>query len=108
MNKSKAGQRTLKNLPIAISHPDNVFWPEEGYTKLDLAEYYEAIFPRLALYVKDRMLSLERCPDGMRGECFYQKQKPKGMPQGTPTRRIAHASGIHRRYQKVRACPAFA
>jgi bifunctional non-homologous end joining protein LigD len=78
-------------LPIAVSNPDKVFWPEETYTKLDLVEYYNAIFPKLLPYVKDRMLSLERCPDGMRGECFFQKQKPKGMPPGTPTKRIAHA-----------------
>jgi bifunctional non-homologous end joining protein LigD len=77
-------------LPIAVSHPDKVFWPEEGYTKLDLVAYYNAIFPKLSPYVKDRMLSLERCPDGIRGECFFQKQKPKGMPPGTPTKRIAH------------------
>jgi bifunctional non-homologous end joining protein LigD len=31
---------------------------------------------------------MERCPDGMRGECFYQKEMPKGMPPGTPTKRI--------------------
>ncbi len=79
--------------PVAISHPDKVFWPDEGYTKGDLAEFYRAIFPRLAPYVKDRVLSLERCPDGMRGECFFQKEKPKGMPAGTPTKQIAHVSG---------------
>jgi len=78
---------------VLISHPDKVFWPGEGYTKLDLASYYQAIFPRLAPYVKDRVLSLERCPDGMRGECFFQKEKPKGMPAGTPTKRIAHVTG---------------
>jgi bifunctional non-homologous end joining protein LigD len=77
-------------LPIVVSHPDKVFWPEEGYTKLDLVEYYNAIFPKLSPYVKDRILTLERCPDGMRGECFFQKQLPKGMPSGTPTKRIAH------------------
>jgi bifunctional non-homologous end joining protein LigD len=77
-------------LPIVVSHPDKVFWPEEGYTKLDLVEYYNAIFPKLLPYVKDRILTLERCPDGMRGECFFQKQLPKGMPPGTPTKRIAH------------------
>ena len=77
-------------LPIALSHPDKILWPEEGYTKLDLVEYYNAIFPYLSPYVKDRTLSLERCPDGMRGECFFQKQKPESMPAGTPTRRIAH------------------
>jgi bifunctional non-homologous end joining protein LigD len=39
------------------------------------------------------MLFLERCPDGMRGECFYQKQIPKSMPPATPAKRIAHATG---------------
>ena len=80
-------------MTVAISHPDKVFWPDEGYTKRDLAEFYRAIFPRLEPYVKDRVLSLERCPDGMRGECFFQKEKPKGMPSGTPTKRIAHVTG---------------
>ena len=78
-------------LPITVSHPGKIFWPEKGYTKLDLVEYYNAIFPYLSPYVKDRMLSLERCPDGMEGECFFQKQKPESMPPGTPTKRIAHA-----------------
>ena len=78
------------NLPIPVSHPDKVFWPDEGYTKLDVIEYYNAIFPKLAPYLKDRILTLERCPDGMRGECFFQKQMPKGMPPGTPSKRIAH------------------
>jgi len=92
MKKTESGQSEPAKLPIAVSHPDKVFWPEEGYTKLDLVEYYNAIFPKLSPYVKDRMLSLERCPDGMRGECFFQKQKPKSMPPNTPTKRIAHAT----------------
>jgi len=89
---SKNGQRT-KTLPIKVSNPDKVFWPEEGYTKLDLIEYYEMVFPFLAPYVKDRMLSLERCPDGMLGECFYQKEMPKGMPPGTPGKRVKRSDG---------------
>jgi len=84
------GKADPGKLPTIVSHPDKVFWPEEGYTKLDLIEYYHAVFPKLAPYVKDRILTLERCPDGMRGECFFQKQVPKGMPLGTPTKRIAH------------------
>ena len=79
-------------LPIAVSHPDKVFWPDEGYTKLDLVEYYNAIFPQLEPYVKDRILSLERCPDGMKGECFFQKEAPSTMPPGTPTKRIADSN----------------
>jgi bifunctional non-homologous end joining protein LigD len=79
--------------PVKISHPEKVFWPDEGYTKLDLATYYREVFPLLEPYVKDRILTLERCPDGMLGECFYQKEKPQGMPPGTPTKKIATAHG---------------
>lgn len=89
----KASSHDAARMPVALSHPDKVFWPDEGYTKRDLAEFYRAIFPRLVPYVRDRVLSLERCPDGMRGECFFQKEKPQGMPPGTPTKRIAHATG---------------
>ena len=73
-----------------ITHPDKVFWPGEGYTKLDLARFYSAVFPRLQPYAADRLLTMERCPDGMRGECFYQKEAPKGLPAGTPTKLIHH------------------
>lgn len=93
MKKLTSSGNESKKLPIELSNPDKVFWPDEGYTKLDLAEFYRNLFPNLLPYVKDRLLSLERCPDGMRGECFYQKEKPKGLPPDTPTKRIAHATG---------------
>jgi bifunctional non-homologous end joining protein LigD len=93
MKKPQKGPKGAKKLPVNISNPDKVFWPDEGYTKTDLAEFYQAIFPKLAPYVKDRILTLERCPDGMGGECFYQKELPKGMPADTPTKRIENEAG---------------
>jgi len=77
---------------LPIANPEKVFWPAEGYTKLDLARYYDAIFPRLQPFLNDRLLALERCPDGMRGESFFQKEAPQGLPAGTPTRLIHHQS----------------
>jgi bifunctional non-homologous end joining protein LigD len=79
-----------------ISNPQKVFWPEQGYTKLDLALYYQQVFPLLRPYVLDRFLTLERCPDGMAGQCFYQKEKPSSMPAGTPTKRLQNASSTRR------------
>jgi hypothetical protein len=76
-----------------ISNPDKIFWPEEKYTKGDLANFYRDIFTLLRPYVIDRMLTLERCPDGMNGQCFYQKQKPESLPRDTPTKRIQNATG---------------
>jgi len=90
MRKTQGPHSPPAQLPVRISHPNKVFWPSEGYTKLDLIEYYNTIFPKLLPYVQDHMLSLERCPDGMQGKCFFQKQRPKGMPEGTLTARIAH------------------
>jgi bifunctional non-homologous end joining protein LigD len=78
---------------VHISNPDKIFWPDDGYTKLDLVNFYRDVFPLLQPYVKDRILTLERCPDGMAGQCFYQKEKPQGLPPDTPTKTIASTSG---------------
>jgi bifunctional non-homologous end joining protein LigD len=93
MKAGKAAPQAKSKLPIVVSNPEKIFWPDEGYTKLDLVEYYAKIFPWLKPYVKDRMVTLERCPDGMKGECFYQKEIPGGMPPGTPTKRIENEAG---------------
>jgi len=77
-----------------VSNPDKVFWPTEGYTKSDLVRFYADVFARLRPYVQDRLLSLERCPDGMKGQCFFQKEAPQGLPADTPTQRIQHAKGV--------------
>jgi bifunctional non-homologous end joining protein LigD len=77
----------------SISNPEKVFWPDEGYTKLDLVHFYQDIFPVLQPYVANRPLICERCPDGMNGECFYQRKKPNGLPPGTPGKRIHHENG---------------
>jgi bifunctional non-homologous end joining protein LigD len=90
MKRAKAAKRDPSEFPVNISHADKVFWPEDGYTKGDLARYYQEVFSKLEPYVEDRILSLERCPDGMLGSCFYQKEMPKGMPTGTPSKRIKH------------------
>ena len=81
-------------IPLQLSNPNKVFWPDEGYTKLDLARFYDLVFPKLQPYVKDRLLSLKRCPNGLLGKCFFQKEKPESMPADTPTKRIEHENGI--------------
>ncbi len=79
---------------LQISNPDKIYWPDEGYTKLDLIRFYDGIFPALQPWVKDRLLSLKRCPNGILGKCFFQKEKPDSMPADTPTKRIVHENGI--------------
>lgn len=95
MKKKESGAGSAQNPKsgVRLSNPTKVFWPEEGYTKFDLARFYDMVFPKLKPYVKDRLLSLERCPDGMKGQCFIQKEKPQGMPADTPTKAVKHEKG---------------
>jgi len=77
---------------VTISHPDKVWWPDEGITKLDVVRFYADVAPRLLPWMRERPLAAERCPDGMRGQCFFQKSFPKGLPAGVPTTPIVAAS----------------
>ncbi len=60
-------------LGVKISHPERLIWPELGVRKIDLARYVEEVGEWLLPHVKNRPLSLVRCPDGVGGECFYQR-----------------------------------
>jgi bifunctional non-homologous end joining protein LigD len=65
---------------IAFTNRDKVFWPEDGTTKGDLIDYYEAIAPWLLPYLADRPLVMTRFPDGIAGKSFFQKDAPSWAP----------------------------
>jgi bifunctional non-homologous end joining protein LigD len=60
-------------LPVPLTHPDRVLWPDVGVTKQGLAEFYAEIWQWIAPYVVDRPLALVRCPGGVDAGCFFQK-----------------------------------
>jgi len=65
---------------VAITNAEKIFWPQHGYTKGDLIEYYRAVAPALLPYLADRPLVLTRYPDGIEGKSFYQKDAPVYVP----------------------------
>jgi bifunctional non-homologous end joining protein LigD len=79
-----------REFPVPVSNPNKVFWPEEGWTKSDLVAFYADVFSKLKPWVDGRPLSLERAPDGLLGQPFYQKEKPSSMPHDTPTVVVRH------------------
>ncbi|MGC5341680.1 non-homologous end-joining DNA ligase [Streptomyces sp. DT24] len=86
----EAGGRTVR-----LSNPDKVYFPEKGYTKRDVADYYLAVGEGITRALRDRPTTLQRFPDGVDGEFFYQKRAPKNVPDWIPTARIAFPSGRH-------------
>lgn len=73
---------------ITFTNLDKIFWPEEGYTKGDLIEYYRAISPWILPYFKDRPVVLTRYPDGIDGKSFFQKDAPGFVPDWIRTERM--------------------
>jgi len=71
-----------------FSNLEKLFWPEEGYTKGDLIEYYRAICPWILPYLKDRPVVLTRYPDGITGKSFFQKDAPGFVPEWIRTERM--------------------
>jgi bifunctional non-homologous end joining protein LigD len=66
---------------VHFSNLDKVFWPEDGYTKADLIEYYRGISSWLLPYLEDRPVVLTRYPDGIDGKSFFQKDAPDFVPE---------------------------
>ncbi|MGW0906011.1 non-homologous end-joining DNA ligase [Streptomyces sp. NPDC002853] len=83
-----AGGRTVR-----LSSPDKVVFPERGFTKLDVARYFIAVGDGIVRALRDRPTTLQRFPDGVAGEFFYQKRIPKTHPDWIPTATIAFPSG---------------
>lgn len=78
---------------VRVSNPDKTYYPERGFTKLDVAHYYLAVADGVLRGLRDRPTTMQRFPDGVEGEFFYQKRAPKGLPDWLPTARIAFPSG---------------
>jgi bifunctional non-homologous end joining protein LigD len=79
---------------IEITHPDRVLYPQQGITKLGLAQYYAKAADWMLPYLDGRPLTLVRCPGGHREKCFYQKHFGRGAPEALRTISIEERSKV--------------
>lgn len=91
---------------VEITNPGKVLFPKLGLTKLDLAHYYLTVGEPLLRWIHDRPVLLERYPDGVGGNSFFQKRIPDSAPDwlitttvqtinGTPSRALVIADLAH-------------
>ncbi len=73
---------TENNTVQSLTHPDKIVYPKAGITKLDLANYFEKIADNILPFVRNRPLTILRCPSGTTNQCFLQKNWTRGLPQG--------------------------
>jgi bifunctional non-homologous end joining protein LigD len=65
---------------LKLSNLEKVLYPEAGFTKGQVIDYYMRIAPALLCHIQGRPLTLKRYPNGVDGEYFYEKQCPSHRP----------------------------
>ena len=74
---------------VGISNPDKVLYPDAGFTKAGVVDYYVRIAPALLPHVKGRAMTLKRYPNGVDGDYFFEKNCPSHRPEWVPTVTVA-------------------
>src|SRR5688572_17411937 len=65
---------------VELSNLQKVLYPDDHIIKAQLIDYYFKLAPTILAHLKGRPLSVVRYPDGISGESFFQKDKPKWAP----------------------------
>ncbi|QJP12764.1 DNA ligase D [Starkeya sp. ORNL1] len=91
LREDKAARDVVREMPkmaaspaparrnVKLTHPDRLYWPDDGVTKEGLADYYTEVWPQIAPFIVGHPLALLRCPSGITGEKFFQKHAWKGI-----------------------------
>ncbi|GIF10261.1 non-homologous end-joining DNA ligase [Actinoplanes teichomyceticus] len=93
MPKAAAEEHQIAGHTVRLTSPDKVVFAGPGYTKRDVFEYYLAVGDGILRALRDRPTTLQRFPDGLGGEAFFQKRIPaRGVPDWVRTATIRFPS----------------
>ncbi len=74
--------------PVVLSNLDKLLYPQAGFTKGQVLDYYTRIAPVLLPHLAERALTRKRYPDGVDGQVFFEKNAPRGTPDWVRTVRL--------------------
>lgn len=83
---------------VRITHPDRVVFPRQNVTKRQVAEYLAETADHLLPFLKDRPVSLVRCPSGRDDQCFFQKHHGASIPEEIGSVNIKEKDGEEKDY----------
>ena len=88
MTKRTTAEVEIEGKHLTLSNLDKVLYPEAGFTKAQLIDYYVRIAPGLLPHLRERPLTMKRYPEGVDGELFYQKNCPTHRPEWVQTTKV--------------------
>ena len=89
MAPAKPVEVEVEGRRLRLSNLDKVLYPEVGFTKGQVIDYYTRAAPWLLPHLRGRALTLKRYPNGVEGGHFYEKQKPSHAPEWVSSQRIS-------------------
>jgi bifunctional non-homologous end joining protein LigD len=81
-------QVNVQERQLSLSNLDKVMYPEVGFTKGQVIDYYTRVAPVLLPHLRDRPLTMKRYPDGVEGQFFYEKRIPSHAPEWIRRERV--------------------
>jgi bifunctional non-homologous end joining protein LigD len=84
---------TVGDRELSVSNLDKVLFPEVGFTKGQLIDYYVRAAPVMLPHIEDRPLTMKRYPDGVEKKYFYEKHVPSHAPEWVRTVKVPSSEG---------------
>ncbi len=85
MAKETSVEVQIENRTLKLTNLEKVLYPDVGFTKAQVIDYYTRIAPAILPHLRDHPLTLKRYPNGVYGEFFYEKNCPKHRPPWVQT-----------------------
>ncbi|WP_265427237.1 DNA ligase D [Chryseobacterium sp. YIM B08800] len=84
----KEKEITLNKHTVKLTNQDKIYFPKDGITKGDLVDYYQSVAEYILPHLKNRPLSLNRFPNGIEEQGFYQKDAGDSIPDWIKTTEV--------------------
>jgi bifunctional non-homologous end joining protein LigD len=93
---------TLDGTRVQVSNLDKPLYPETGFTKRDVIEYYTAVADAILPQLRDRVVTRIRYPEGVGGERFFERHAPRWLPSWMRAFTISASPGTGKAAKQVR------
>jgi bifunctional non-homologous end joining protein LigD len=93
LEMATGSQLDVEGRTLNLTNLGKVLYPDTGFTKGDLINYYIRISPFLLPHLRERPITLKRYPDGVDGLHFYEKKCPSHRPKWVQTTKVAKSEG---------------
>jgi bifunctional non-homologous end joining protein LigD len=94
---------TVGGRELTVSNLDKVLYPDSGFTKGQMLDYYARISPFMLTHLSDRPLTMKRYPEGVEGPFFFEKHAPAGSPDWL-ARVLVPARAEHKPIEYIAIC----